>query len=154
MRIRKFRKEDAEQVSKIMKRNFLEVNSKVYSKDTIDALLKDSTPKRMVEKSKKRHYYVAVEKDEILGIGGYEGNGKNEIHTFFVNPDVHGKGVGKKLMQRVLKDAKREGIKVMNCASTHYAEKFYESFGFKSFGEKMVPFYNAALPFIQMRKRM
>ena len=44
-------------------------------------------------------------------------------------------------MERVLKDAKKEGIKIMNCASSHYAEKFYISFGFKRIEEKTVPFF-------------
>ena len=151
MRVRKFRKEDAQKVSNIIKKNFLEVNSKMYSKETVNTLINNSTPTRLIEKSKTRHYYVAIENDVILGIGGYE---EDDIHTFFVKPKIHGKGIGKKLMERVLKDAKREGIKVMNSASTHYAEKFYASFGFKRIGEKTVPFYDTTLTFVQMKKRL
>ena len=137
MRVRKFRKEDAQKVSNIVKKNLLEINSKKYSKDTVNALINDSTPTRLIEKSKTRHYYVAIENNEILGIGGYE---NDDIHTFFVKPRNHGKGIGKKLMERVLKDAKKEGVKIMNSASTHYAEKFYASLGFKRIAERTVPF--------------
>ena len=151
MRIRKFRKEDAQRASNIIKKNFLEVNSKIYPKKTVTALIKDSTPTRLIEKSKTRHYYVAIENDNILGIGGYE---EDNIHTFFVKLKIHGKGIGKKLMERVLDDAKKEGIKIMNCASTHYAEKFYTSFGFKRIREKTIPFYNTKLTFVQMKKRL
>jgi len=151
MRIRKFRKEDAQKVSNIIKQNFLEINSKRCSKETVNALIKDSSPTRLIEKSKTRHYYVAIEKNEILGIGGYE---EDDLHTFFVKPKIHGKGIGKKLMERVLKDAKKEGIKIMNCASTHYAEKFYASFGFKRVKEKTVPFYDTKLTFVLMKKRL
>lgn len=70
MRVRKFRKEDARKISNIIKRNFLEVNSKIYSKETVNALIKDSTPTRLIEKSRTRHYYVAIENNVILGIGG------------------------------------------------------------------------------------
>ena len=151
MYIRKFKKEDAQKVSNISKKNFLEVNSKEYSKETVNALIKDSTPSLIIEKSKTRHYYVAVENDKILGVGAYQ---KDNIHSFFVNPKLHGKGIGKKLMERVLKDAKKEGIKIMNCASSHYAEKFYISFGFKRIEEKTVPFYDTKLTFVLMKKKL
>ena len=39
MRIRKFRKEDAQKASNLMKKNFLGVNSKEYPKKTINALM-------------------------------------------------------------------------------------------------------------------
>ena len=151
MRIRKFRKEDAQEVSNIIKKNFLEVNSKTYSKETINALIKDSTPARIIEKSKTRKYYVAVENNLILGVGGYE---KDNLHTFFVKPKIHGKGIGKKLMERILKDAKKEDIKIMNCPSTHYAEKFYASLGFKRIGEKTISFCDTTLTFVQMKKKL
>ncbi|MBN2458544.1 GNAT family N-acetyltransferase, partial [Candidatus Woesearchaeota archaeon] len=151
MRVRKFRKEDAQKASNIIKRNLLEVNSKKYTKATVNALIKDSTPARLIEKSKTRHYYIAIENEQILGIGGYE---EANLHTFFVKPKIHGKGVGKRLMERVLKDAKKEGVKIMHCASTHYADKFYASFGFKRIREKTVPFYGTTLTFVQMKKRL
>jgi N-acetylglutamate synthase-like GNAT family acetyltransferase len=151
MRIRKFRKEDARKVSSIIKRNFIEVNSKKYSTKTIKALIKDSAPQSLIKKSKTRHYYVALEQNKLLGIGGYE---KDDIHTFFVKTTIHGRGIGKKLMERVLKDAKAEGIKIMHCASTHYAEKFYTSLGFQRIEEKTVSFQGTALPVVLMKKRL
>lgn len=151
MRIRRFRPEDAKIVSNIIKQNFLKVNSEHYSQETIAVLIKESTSKKLIEKSKTRHLYVAIDKDVILGVAGYE---EDELHTFFVRKNIHGRGVGKKLMERVLKDAKNEGIKVMNSASTHYAEKFYASFGFKKIEEKTVEYHGAPLSFVLMKKKL
>ena len=57
-------------------------------------------------------------------------------------------------MEYGLKDAKKEGIKLMNCGSTHYAEKFYKSFGFKRIEERTVNFYNIKLTFVQREKEL
>jgi N-acetylglutamate synthase-like GNAT family acetyltransferase len=151
MYVRKFRKEDAIKVYNIVKKNFLEINSKDYSNETINVLIEDSKPSNLIKKSKKRNYYVAIEKNEILGVGAYQ---NDNIHSFFVKTTVHRKGVGSKLMDRILKDAIKDKIKIMNCCSSPYAVKFYESVGFEKIEKKVVPFYNTKLHYILMKKKL
>ena len=151
MRVRKFRPEDAKECSRIILHNFRTINSSEDPKATIRKLIEDSSPKKLIEKSKERKYFVAVEKEGILGIGGYD---KSELHTFFVKPKLHGKGVGKKIIKRVLDEARKDKIKVMKCASSLYAEKFYASFGFKRVRRKTIPFHRSTLTFIEMVKKL
>ncbi len=151
MRIRKFRKEDARICSNIIKQNFLKINARDYPKRTINALIKDSSPKRLIEKSKERQFYIAHEKGKILGIGGYS---KEKAHTFFVRTNLHGKGIGKKLLEKVCKEAKKQGIKALHCASSVYAEKFYQAYGFKRVKRLTVPYMGAKLTIIDMKKRL
>ena len=81
-----------------------------------------------MKKNKGMSYYVAVENDKILGIGGF---GKdNHVHTLFVDVRYHGKGVGTQLVSRFCRE-------VDACSSPAYLEtdtdknvRFYERFGF------------------------
>jgi len=151
MIIRKFKQEDAEEVSKIIKKNLLKINNVVYPKKTIDVLLEDTIPQSIIEKSKTRNYFIAIESDKIWGIGGYK---EDEIHTFFVAPERHREGIGLKLLTKVLEEARKEGIKTLNCASTPYAEVFYASAGFERIEAKIVNYHNEDLKIIIMRKKL
>jgi GNAT superfamily N-acetyltransferase len=57
-----------------------------------------------------------------VGMGAYE---KNDLHFFFVRPDHHRKGIESALLHKVLEEAKKEGIKIMYCHSSFFAEPFY-----------------------------
>jgi GNAT superfamily N-acetyltransferase len=151
MRVRRFRPADAKQCSRIIIKNFLKVNNKEDPKKTIQILVDSSTPEDIIVKSKKRHHFVAVEKGKVVGIGGYK---DDVLHTFFVDPSMHGKGIGKALLARTLKEAKKEGIRVMKCNSSLYAEKFYASCGFRKIRKKKIPFHGSTLTYIDMRKRL
>lgn len=148
--LRKFLPGDAEICTKIKKENFLLINSKHYTPDTIKALLFSWT-EYLLEKAQKRTYYVAEENHEVIGMWWYE---NNEIHTFFVDPQKHGAGIGKKIMEQVLSDMKNNGISKAICRSTDFAEKFYQSCGFKTIGRETIEFQWAPLPYILMEKEL
>ena len=63
----------------------------------------------IIERSKNITYFVATEKNKIIGICGYD---TQKIYTLFVDVRYHKKGIGKKLLAKVLYEAKNEGIKV------------------------------------------
>ena len=128
IRIRKFKKGDAIKVSNVIKKSFRSIISKNYTKESVEDQIKENSPKKILEKAKKVKYFVAVEKGKIVGFGGYN---EEKIHTFFVIPERHGKGIGSKILERVLTEAKKDGIKSLKCWSTFNAENFYSSFGFK-----------------------
>jgi N-acetylglutamate synthase-like GNAT family acetyltransferase len=151
MRVRRFKPADAAQCSRIAIKNFSTVNSKEYPKKTIQQLIKHSTAKGMITKSKKGHYFVAVEKGKVVGMGGYK---DDELHSFFVDPRMHGKRIGKAILIRVLKEAKKEGICVMKCYSSFYGEKFYAACGFHRIRKKKILYHGATLTYIDMRKKL
>lgn len=147
MRIRPFKEQDAQAVSDIMIKN-LPFNTD--GEETKEALRKDSLPERIIEKSKERKYYVTTdENQEIIGIGGHQ---ENELKTFFVNPNTHGKGVGKALIEHNLKQIQAQGYKEATVQSSAHAEKFYEKFGFKRVWKKKVPYRGAQLTIVWMKK--
>lgn len=54
------------------------------------------------------------------------------------DPDVLRQGVGRRLMARVMQDAREAGVDLMDCASTRTAVPFYAAMGFKVVGEMVV----------------
>jgi len=151
MRVRKFKKEDAVKASNIVKQGFEISNARFYKKNSIAEQVESNSPKNLIEKAKKIHYFVAVEKAEILGIGGYD---TKKVHTLFVDPKHQGKGIGKKLIERILSEAKKNGIKILDSWSTFQAEKFYAKAGFKRIKIFTLQCRHSSIDFVLMRKNM
>ncbi len=151
MLVRRFKKEDAIKASNVIKKTLLTTNKKDYPKKTIDALIFFNKPKKLIERSKITKLFVAVDKDVILGIGGYE---DDHLQCFFVNPSFHKKGIGQKIFDRVIKDMTKEGYKKIYSNSTRYAEKFYEKNGFKKIKKETSPFLDTKITYIVMFKKL
>jgi len=151
MHVRKFRKTDAIQVSGMIKRTFRALILKPYSKQSVEAQIKGNSPKSLIEKANKIKYFVAVEKNKIFGIGGYD---TKKVRTFFVEPKLQGKGIGKMIINRVLSEAKKDNLKSLKCWSTFYAEKFYKHYGFKKIKKIKVKFKDTPIIFVEMIKKL
>jgi N-acetylglutamate synthase-like GNAT family acetyltransferase len=133
MRIRKFKKEDARKVSDLIRKCLREVNSKDYSKKVIDFMISHFSPKTIIANSEKRKIFVAVEKEKIIGTASIH---DDVILTVFVNPKIHGKGIGRKLMMKVENEAKKNGFKSVKLPSSITAIDFYKKLGYKKVKEK------------------
>ena len=151
IRIRKFKKGDAIKVSNVIKKSFRSIISKNYTKESVEDQIKENSPKKILEKAKKVKYFVAVEKGKIVGFGGYN---EEKIHTFFVIPERHGKGIGSKILERVLTEAKKDGIESLKCWSSFNAENFYASFGFKKIKKLNLKTKNSSISFMEMVKEL
>ena len=127
MEIKKFNKEDAEKVSQLIKECFLNLNIGGHSKRGIELQIDSNSPENLEKRSEDIKYYVALNNNEIIGICGYD---REKVHTLFVDINHQKKGIGKKLLTKILDEAKNEGLKSIKTWSTFYAEKFYNSFGF------------------------
>ena len=150
MLIRKFKEEDARKASSIIRRCFQEINSKHYTEDAIKYQIKENSPTNLIKKSKTVNYFVATEKERILGIGGYD---ETKVITFFVHPQMHRKGIGKKIMERILSEARKEGMKSLVSWSTFYAETFYTAFGFQKMKQLTLPSgKNSTITFVEMKR--
>lgn len=151
MRIRKFRQKDAQEVSTIIKKGFQIANASHYSKESIQEQIENNSPEKIIEKSNTVHFFVAVTNDKILGIGGYD---KERVHTFFVDSNEMRKGIGGKIMKRVLSEAAKRGIQTLDCWSTLSAEMFYASCGFCRMKRFTVQGTYSTIEFVLMRKTL
>jgi ribosomal protein S18 acetylase RimI-like enzyme len=61
-----------------------------------------------------------------------------KIHKLYVHPMLHGKGFGRKLLDRIIHDVKPKGAKAiqLNVNRNNPAKIFYENYGFTIIGEE------------------
>ena len=98
---------------------------------------------------RKIKYFVAIDGDKLIGICGYD---KYKVYSLFVDVNYHKKGIGKNLLQKVLLEAKNDGLKSIITWSTIYAEKFYKSFGFETIKTLSLPEETNDILLIEMKK--
>lgn len=128
MKIRRFRENDARQVSELVINTVKKVNSKEYPDFVIENAIREFTPENVLNLSKKKEIYVMVDQEKIIGTASLE---KNVVYTVFVHPKCHKKGIGKKLMKYIEQKAKKNGVKILKVTSTTNAYEFYKKLGYE-----------------------
>ena len=115
------------EASDLIRKTLSEENSKFYTKSVIEYMCNEFSPKFLIELSKEREFFVAIENSKIIGtiaiIDDY-------ISTVFVNPDYHCKGIGTKLMETIENIAKERKIEKLRLQSSINAVDFYEKLGY------------------------
>lgn len=108
MNIRRFREEDANEVSALIAETLRTTNIKDYSPDDIENKVKALQPENILERASWTHFYVVCDKKKIVGcgaIGPYWGReDESSLFTVFVLPEYQGKGIGKEIIQTLEKD--------------------------------------------------
>lgn len=73
-------------------------------------------------------FFLAIDKQKIVGmIRGTE----NRIINLFVLGSYHGKGIGKKLVEKFEMEARKGNSKIIKIRSSLFAISFYEKMGYK-----------------------
>ena len=109
--IREFDERDAETVSRLIRNNLTFVNSRDY------------------EISATRTMFVAEENGKVVGTVGLEGD---EVCALYVDPDVHGRRVGERLLQRIEDFALSRHVHLLHLSASLTAVGFYEKMGYRS----------------------
>lgn len=136
MKFRKFKKEDIRQIAEIKNSVFRKFNSSEYFKEeAIDLYLDFTDPKKSDKElleaffiSDKSIFYVAEENNKIIG---FIKGSKDRIGNLFVLGSSHKKGVGRKLVELLEKEAKKQNSKEIKIRSSIYAIPFYQKMGYK-----------------------
>jgi N-acetylglutamate synthase-like GNAT family acetyltransferase len=86
-------------------------------------------------KNKDNHFFVAEEKDKIIGFSGIkysDWNNTARVIDIFVHPDYRGKGCSDKLMQKIKAEAKKLKVRtiIAEAPSLNKALGFYLRNGF------------------------
>lgn len=134
MEIRKFNISDAEEISKLVCRNLLEVNSKEYGMDDMIQFAKEYDYNKIIKVATSGHMYIVQENNKILGCGAISFNNieKTEsiILTLFVLPEYHGKGIGKKIIEVIEQDEIYLNSEKIVVSASLSSNIFYEKMGF------------------------
>lgn len=125
---RKFRTEDAEAVSNIIRNNLLNVNSRDYSEEVIKSAYEKFTPKYILTLSNKKKMYVAVDDRTVIGTAAID---FDTISNVFVEAQFHSKGIDKALISLLEEIAANNGIKHIKIVATLTVQKRYEKLGYE-----------------------
>ena len=136
MRIERFQRSQAEAVSNIIRRNLVEVNSRDYSDGVISSLVEYYSPETMVEDSRSRCIYVAIQENAVVGTASLANSGSRQSPNcyalaVFVLPELHGQGVGTQLMAAVELEARELGATRITVPASITANEFYQKLGYR-----------------------
>lgn len=79
-----------------------------------------------------------------------DGRAHAKLERFAVLPEVRGRGLGRRLVQAVMDDARLAGFDAFVVHAQQHLEGFYRSFGFETVGDV---FEEAGIPHVQMVRR-
>lgn len=128
MRIRKFLKSDAKELSELMRETVVKSNSKDYSKEAIKCLCDAYSEEKLMKDSKKMDIFVAAKNSKLLGTISLD---EDKISRMFVLPEYQGQKIGSKLIKYVEQFAKKKGITVLCVRSSLTAYGFYQKLGYQ-----------------------
>jgi len=133
---RRFKEQDAKEVSEMVRRTLRETNSKDYSEAYIEKDVAKIDENFFIERSKWTNCYVFTEErtERIIGvgsIGSYWGSDtESSLFTIFVSPDHQGKGIGKQIMEKLESDEYFLRAKRIEIPASITALSFYQKLGY------------------------
>ena len=151
MRIRKFRNSDAVELARLHRSTIRNVNSQDYPKKQIDVWSGRVSVKRFRKSAHENVRFVAIDDEKIIGFADYK---KDDLMGLYIHKNYTRKGVGKKLLQRLEKDAYQNGLRTMKCISTITANKFYEKNRYCTIKKTKHQMGNQKLTVYKMKKKL
>ena len=131
---REFKDEDAETVSRLLARNFIEVNSKDYGIEPMEKLAAHHNAEWVRQIAGDSHMYVFEWKGQIVGVGSIAAFWGSETEsillTVFVLPELHGKGIGRTIIRTLESDEFFIRAKRIEIPASVTATEFYRKFGY------------------------
>ena len=132
--VREFKNEDAEVVSQLLARNFIEVNSKDYGIEPMKALAAHHNAEWVRQIAGDSHMYIFEWKNQIVGVGSIAAFWGSETEsillTVFVLPELHGKGIGRTIIGTLEDDEFFTRACRIEIPASVTATEFYRKFGY------------------------
>lgn len=132
--IRRFRDEDAETVSRLLARNFIEVNSRDYGLEAMEKLAAHHNADWVRRIADESHMYVFEQREKIVGVGSIAAFWGSETEsillTVFVLPELHEKGIGRTIMRTLEADELFIRASRIEIPASITAAEFYRKFGY------------------------
>ena len=127
----------AEELSRIIIQNLMEINSKDYGIEFCKNSAKDFTVEKIKEDFNKRtKVFVALEDGAVIGTAGldkswYNDDGEYYILSVFVDVSHHKRGIGKMLMKKVEEYARKINVKKLVIPASIAGAEFYHKLGYE-----------------------
>ena len=134
VRARRITEADAEEVSKLVVRNFLEINSKDYGLEPMKQLAGTYNADKILQTAGYAHMYVFEWKESIIGVGAISSFWGSETEsillTIFVQPELHGKGIGRQIIRTLENDELFTRANRIEIPASITATEFYRKCGY------------------------
>lgn len=134
VKVRRFEDPDAEPISQLICRNFLEVNSRDYGLKAMEKLAKSHDAAWVRQVAGYAHMYVLEWKEQIIGVGSISSFWGSETEsillTIFVLPELHRQGVGSMIIKILEADELFTRAKRIEIPASITAVEFYRKFGY------------------------
>lgn len=123
-------------VSNVVIRNLLEINSKDYGLKKMEEHSLMFTPEKIEEYSKNAKIFVAINENQVLGTlrakkDQYNGPDDYVFLTIFVLPEFHRQGIGRLLVKAGEKYVSSLNGEMITIPASIYAHKFYNKLGYE-----------------------
>lgn len=145
IRITEYREEYAKEMSDIIVKNLLEVNSKDYGIEYAKKQAEEFSVEKIKETFPKRtKVFVALDGEKVVGTAGldkswYSDDGEYYILTVFVDVNYHKLGIGKMLIRKIEEYAKEIKAKRLVIPASIFGCEFYRKLGYEYVnGEKVL----------------
>ncbi|MEK6924957.1 MAG: GNAT family N-acetyltransferase [Nanoarchaeota archaeon] len=134
MQIRKFKLEDAQEVSSLITRAITERDNKDYTLEQITLSASYYTSEIFCEDIAHKNIYVSTDSGKIIGTATLH---KDEIMACFILPEHQRKGIGRAFLSILERDAVLNGLSKVWLVAVLPVVGFYEKLGYHRVGEKM-----------------
>jgi N-acetylglutamate synthase-like GNAT family acetyltransferase len=149
MEVRRFKLEDAEELSQLIVRNLQQVLIPDYQREAIEALMPFYTPEKLIERSKHQYTLVGTLGNGLVGTASLD---HDRVRNVFVDVARHRRGIGKKLMAAIEACAQEQHLNKIYLMSGLSAYGFYEKLGYKILKRFDRNLNGIPIPEIQMEK--
>ena len=135
MTIRRFDSRDARAVSDVIITTLRISNTRDYPPAMMEELILHMQPEDIMQRASWTHFYVAEDAGRIIGcgaIGPYWGKeDESSLFTIFVLPEYQGRGVGRRIVETLEKDAFFTRARRVEIPASTTALGFYEKLGYR-----------------------
>lgn len=137
MKVRPFKKSDADQIARLYHDTIRQVNRADYSDQQVKAWAPDDLHFRDWEKTcPQKNTFVAEEKSKVVGFAELEHSG--HIGCFYSHKDYQGQGIGAALFEHLEKEARVLGVQELTADVSITAKPFFEKLGFEAIAKQQV----------------
>ncbi len=134
MTIRRFREQDAREVSELIIHTMRISNARDYPSETLEELIRHQQPADVLTRASWTHFYVALEGEKIIGCGAigpyWDSLEESSLFTIFVLPEWQGKGVGRKIIETLEQDEFALRARRIEIPASITGLEFYRKLGY------------------------
>lgn len=132
--IRRLRQEDAKEVSDLIIHTLRTTNIKDYSEESIENVVAQFTPEKVIERAGWTHFYVFCDGERIVGcgaIGPYWGSEtESSLFNIFVHPSCQGRGIGRTIIETLEADEYARRASRIEIPGSITGCQFYRKLGY------------------------